>query len=104
MTNGVSWQRVVAIALFVAGALGAYALGAAQLATALGSGALLAFPLGRLGHRPLADQSHAVEALRRQLGLVVRRAPEEGEPLVSEATAKFILDQVEGRKSAPPKK
>lgn len=77
-------------------------MGAHPIAHALVGGALLAFPLGPLGRKPLSDESRAIEALRRGLGEVAGRAREDG-PLVSENTARFILDEIEGRKSKPPK-
>jgi hypothetical protein len=115
--NGISWKRVACIAILTAAALVAHRLGAVQLSWAFGGAATLAYPLGRIGHRPLASDATAVEALRRGVAKVVGRAlrvelgvldgPDalgDESPLMSEQTAKIILEEVEGRRpSKPPK-
>lgn len=90
-----NWPRVAAIALFVAGALGAWALGAEGLAQTLVGGALLAFPLGPLGRRALSSDPRAVQSLRDAMGDADLTIP-------GEETARFVLDAAEKRKSDPP--
>lgn len=103
LNNGISWQRVACLVCLVAGALVAHLVGAKELCWGLGGGAVLSFPVGRLAHRRLSSDPRAIETLQEFVEELRARVGPPRAEVVSEDTAKILLDALEGRPSRPPR-
>jgi len=104
LNNGISWQRVVCLVALVASALVAYVIGAKELSWALGGGAVLSFPVGKLAHRHLSSDPRAIGLLQEFVEQLRERTGPSRAEMVSDDTARIVLDAIEGRPSRPPPK
>ena len=103
MNNGISWQRVACLACLVTGAIVAYVVGAKELSWGLGGGAVLSFPVGRLAQKRLSADPRAVGLLQAFVAELRERTGPSRAEMISDDTARVVLDSLEGRPSGAPK-